>query len=338
MPGAGNRSASYARVMVPEHDLRGLEKAAGIARRDLEALLILDQVKGFGPAAFRALTESKISPERVIQDPSLLPLAGRRAESIREKIGSLSVREFELARERSARQIERAAETSVRILTHASKDYPRNLYESNNPVPLLYAAGDLRLLRHREVVACVGSRKTRPRYLEQLRRFVSLAVDHQWIVASGFANGADTTAHEAAVASHGGTVLVMPSGLDIPFPPENKGLWAAWQGREGIAMISEFPLGTKASALTLRKRNKTIVGVSLMVLVAQTGRKGGTMNSYRFAVEQKKPVLTFAPDGLADTDGNRLIGEEEGGRLDVYLSDPKYVRQAARWIEQSSSI
>ena len=58
--------------------------------------------------------------------------------------------------------------------------------------------------------------------------------------------------------------------------------------------MSELGFGVRASALTLRKRNKLIVAFARGVLVAQSAKDGGAMNAYRFAVEQKKPVATFA--------------------------------------------
>jgi hypothetical protein len=71
--------------------------------------------------------------------------------------------------------------------------------------------------------------------------------------------------------------------------------------------VSEFPFGTAASSLTLRKRNKTIVAFALGVMLSQTSASGGAMNAYRFALEQKKPVATFAPDGTKRTSGNEQI-------------------------------
>ena len=51
----------------------------------------------------------------------------------------------------------------------------------------------------------------------------------------------------------------MPCGVDLVFPPENRLLWRELLNYENAVFVSEFPLGTKAAALTLRKRNKLIV-------------------------------------------------------------------------------
>ena len=314
------------------------QERVGVRLGELEALLCLDQVHGFGPGAFRTTHEVGIRVEALLKDASLLPIEGKRGEKLRRSIASLGPAEHTLARERAVRQLRRAAELGVNILTYRNPHYPPNLLASNSAVPILYAAGDIGVLGQRNVVACVGSRKIRTRYVEQLRSFTGLAAEGGWLVASGFANGADTVAHQAAIASGGTTVLVMPSGLDIPFPPENRSLWKEWWERPRVAMISEFPLGTKASALTLRKRNKTTVGVSRAVLVAQTSVKGGTMNAVRFALEQHKPVLTFPSDGLADTSGNRLILEGEDKQEGLLEESVLPLPELERWLARSSSI
>jgi len=314
------------------------QKEIGVQLDELVALLTLDQVRGFGPGAFRATHQEAIKPEALVEDANLLPIEGKRGETLRKKISSLGSAEYSLAKERALRQLERAAELGVKILTYRNPHYPPNLLDSNSAIPILYASGDVGVLKQANVVACVGSRKIRPRYAERLRSFSELASKGGWLIASGFANGADTIAHQAAIAAGGTTVLVMPSGLDIPFPPENRPLWKEWQGRPGIAMISEFPLGTKASSLTLRKRNKTIVGVSKAVLVAQTSLKGGTMNAYRFALEQHKPVLTFPPDENADTSGNRLIRHDENQQQDLLGEDAHHLPELEHWLARSSSI
>ena len=78
-------------------------------------------------------------------------------------------------------------------------------------------------------------------------------------IVSGFALGADTIGHEEAWKAGGKTICVMPGGLDRPFPPENRRLWDEFLRYPGAAFVSELGFGVRASALTLRKRNKLIV-------------------------------------------------------------------------------
>ena len=104
----------------------------------------------------------------------------------------------------------------------------------------------------------------------------------------------------------------MPCGLDRPFPPENKGFFQELLGYHRAVAVSEFPFGTAANSLNLRKRNKLIVAFALAVMLSQTSASGGAMNAYRFALEQKKPVATFATDGTKRTSGNEQIARRRG--------------------------
>jgi DNA processing protein len=119
--------------------------------------------------------------------------------------------------------------------------------------------------------------------------------------------GADSIGHERAWQLSGKTVCVMPGGLDRPFPPENKGLWANLLEYSGAVMVSEAPFGMSASSLTLRKRNKLIVALSRGVLICQSSLTGGAMNAYRFALELRKAVAILPADENQDSSGNAAI-------------------------------
>jgi predicted Rossmann fold nucleotide-binding protein DprA/Smf involved in DNA uptake len=74
------------------------------------------------------------------------------------------------------------------------------------------------------------------------------------------------------------------------------------------------------------------------VLIAQTSLKGGTMNAYRFALEQHKSILTFPPDKHADTSGNRLIREDENKQEDLLEEGVPPLPELEHWLARSSSI
>jgi DNA processing protein len=284
------------------------DSSRGIALADLSALYLLSSVRGFGPQKFKQLHESKLTPSKVLHDPSLLPFGGKRGDTFREAVSQLpattAARDCEA---RAERQLEAARKYGGQIMTYDHPAYPPNLYASNYPLPILYVRGGPEVLKHRPVVACVGSRKVRPPYSELQSQFARVASRAGWGVVSGFALGADTIGHRAAVEEGGITICVMPGGLDRPFPPENKSLWEQLLDYPKAVFVSEYAFGTRAAALTLRKRNKLIVAFSCGVVIAQSSASGGAMNAYRFALEDKKPVATFKADASSDLSGNELI-------------------------------
>ena len=303
----------------------------------LGALYALDRVAGFGPAKFRALHEAGVDPRAALEHPDHLPFGGRTGDKLREAIRTLSATDIAAARSRAIDQLERARECSASILVHGDAEYPKRVYESNNPVPVLYVRGDPAIWAASGSIAVVGSRGTLGSYATGARRFAATAVARAMVVVSGFAAGADTIGHMTAWQAGGRTICVMPCGLDRVFPPENRILWEELLNYAGAVFVSQFGFGQRASSLMLRKRNKLIVAFAQGVLVAQSAVDGGAMNAYRFGREQKKPVATFRADGSHYTTGNAVIAETRLPRdvtFELTADGAKY----ATWLDALSSL
>lgn len=302
----------------------------------LGALYTLELVTGFGPGKFRAMHEAGIDPRAAIENPDLLPFSGRTGEKLRGGILSLSPADVSSAQTRALKQLERAHEISASILIHGDPSYPERVYTSNNPMPVLYVRGNPSIWDGTGAVAVVGSRNTREPYASGAKMFASVAARNGMVVVSGFAMGADSIGHSAAMEAGGRTVCVMPCGLDKVFPPENRGLWDELLAYPGAVFVSEFGFGQRASSLLLRKRNKLIAAFAQGIFVAQSAVDGGAMNAYRFGREQKKPVATFRTDGSKETSGNAVIeNDDRTGALAFELTGNQTKYET--WLQQLSS-
>ncbi len=275
----------------------------------LAATYVLERVSGFGPVKFREMHGAGVDPQVAINNPDRLPFRGRTGDKLRSAIRNLSDAEVMAGRSRAIEQLERASSCAASILVHGDAEYPRRVYESNNPAPVLYVRGDPNIWQGSGSVAVVGSRMTRDPYETCARNFASTAARKGIIVVSGFAIGADSIGHKAACNAGGRTICVMPCGLDKVFPPENRSLWDDLVAYRGAVFVSEFGFGQRASSLSLRKRNKLIVAFAQGVLIAQSATDGGAMNAYRFGRDQKKPIATFRADGSTYTTGNAAISD-----------------------------
>lgn len=302
----------------------------------LAALYALNDISGFGPAKFRIMHDAEVDPRQAVEQPELLPFTGRTGDKLKAAVHRLSPVDMNLARNRAAKQLHIAKHFSASILTYADPQYPRSVYKSNNPVPILFVRGDPSIWNDRPAVAVVGSRAIREPYASAARKFAKTAAADGTVVVSGFATGADSIGHRAARDARGRTVCVMPCGLDNVFPPENRDLWDELIEYPGAAFVSEFGFGQRASSLLLRKRNKLIAAFAQGVLVAQSAVSGGAMNAYRFGREQRKPVATFRPDRASDTAGNATIQHDlrTGGLAFDLTTPPSDFR---RWLTQLSS-
>ena len=296
----------------------------------LTALFVLNSIRGFGPGKFKLIHEQGLSPESVLDNPESLPVIGKVGEKLRLLLQSISPEDSKLCRDRAMRQLDAAERCSAYILTYESRYYPKTVYASNHSLPVLYVRGNPEFLNN-QAIAVVGSRLIRPPYSNREKEFVRTACSLKQSITSGFALGADKIGHQTAFENNGITICVMPCGLNRFFPPENKRLWEMFLNYEGAVFISEFAFGMGTSSLNLRKRNKLIVALSRGVLIAQSSKRGGSMNAYRFGKELKRPISTFEDDNSNDTAGNRVIKESSEAR--VFATDPASSSSYEQWIQ-----
>jgi DNA processing protein len=98
-------------------------------------------------------------------------------------------------------------------------------------------------------------------------------------------------AHRGAISGGGKTIAVLGCGVDICYPAENREL------REEIinngCVISEYPPGTTPIPAFFPARNRIISGLSEGVLVAEAGKKSGTLITVNQAMEQGREVFSI---------------------------------------------
>jgi DNA processing protein len=141
----------------------------------------------------------------------------------------------------------------------------------------------------------VGSRLASPYAAQVIKHLVPPLVEHQWVIVSGGAQGADTMAHETALAAGGKTIAVLGSGLLCPYPASNRSLFQRIVDSGGIVM-SPFPLLVPPDRGTFPARNRIISGLSLGCVIVQAAQRSGALITANFALEQGRQV--FAVPGL----------------------------------------
>lgn len=207
--------------------------------------------------------------------------------------------------------------------------YPERLREIYDPPPVLWVRGKAELML-RPAVAIVGTRHPSPYgtgVAELLAR--DLAARHL-LVISGMARGIDTCAHKGALAARMPTLAVWGTGVDIPYPKENKKL-AEEILSAGGAIVSEVPLGTFPAPQNFPRRNRILSGISIAVLVVEAAENSGTRITARCAAEQNRDLFAV-PGNVTNKNSwtpNTLI--KQGAKLvatweDVWEELPSNVR------------
>lgn len=212
------------------------------------------------------------------------------------------------SRTEAERVIERAVELGVRVVTYPDDEYPDHLRDVALPPPVLYAVGDLALLK-RPCVAIVGSRRCSA-YGRWAARTLARGLSHAGVcVVSGMAFGVDAAAHEGALDGPGGTIAVLGGGPERPSPASLRPLYRSLAA--GQLVVSEFPPGTSPKPAYFPRRNRVVAGLSRGVIVVEAAIRSGALITAREAMEAGREV--FAVPGPIDSSTsagtNRLLWE-----------------------------
>lgn len=178
------------------------------------------------------------------------------------------------------------------IVTLADPDYPQRLLESSDPPSLLYVNGDPSYL-NRAAIGIVGSRNATPQGIENALAFSRVLADAGFTIISGLALGIDAAAHEGALRSEtpSGTIAIIGTGIDRMYPSSNRKLAHVITSKGCI--ISEFPLGTAATASNFPRRNRLIAGLSQACLVVEAAPASGSLITARLAGELGRDIFAI---------------------------------------------
>jgi DNA processing protein len=222
---------------------------------------------------------------------------------------------LETARARTRELLHEYAEAGVSVITYFDDAYPPLLRQIPDPPPVLFVRGDLGPVSDARAVAVVGTREPSQFGVTAAQQITTALARDGWVIVSGLAKGIDTVAHQTALAAGGRTVAILGNGLDRIYPRENTKL-ANEIVANGGALLSELPFGAPPIARNLIQRDRLQSGMSGAVVIAQTGIKGGTLHTARFATEQRRRI--FCPEPHSEngkSEGLRVLLEQPANQL-----------------------
>ncbi|MBA7518687.1 hypothetical protein ES705_10759 [subsurface metagenome] len=259
----------------------------------------LNEIKGITPSIFRKLLNIFEDPYFILYEAKehelLEVLNGVRNHSKMNIIGGIGEYRRSPKEDFLDRRLSMAKDMGIEVVKINTKKYPENLREINDAPPLLYVLG--RIPQTWKAIAVVGTRNP-TEYGREFAEGISREIARRgWVIVSGLARGIDTFAHKGALEAGGvkprPTVAVVANGLGKVYPPENAELFREISSKG--AVISEHPIRTDVSAANLVRRNRITSGISVGIIVVETGKRGGTTHTIHYADIQKRKIFYAKP-------------------------------------------
>lgn len=184
---------------------------------------------------------------------------------------------------------DRTERAGINRVTVLDDEYPEYLREIDYPPPVLFAKGNVALLKT-FCIAVVGTRKPTRYGLKTTAEFTRAFAAAGMTVVSGFARGIDSAAHKTCIEAGAPTIAVFGCGADVCYPADNRALYDSLLAGGGL-IVTEYPAGSRPAQYRFPERNRIISGLSRGVFIAEAAKKSGSLITVNLAIEQGRDVF-----------------------------------------------
>ena len=191
----------------------------------------------------------------------------------------------------------------------ALKEALKNLIASLGPKKLYYKGNWCDEI-FENCLAVVGSRHLTTYGRKATEQLVTEAAAAGITIVSGFMYGGDEAAHSAAVKCGGKTIAVMPCGIDLIHPGNQKELYQKILDTGGL-IISEYEGTTQPQTFTYVQRDRIVAGLSKAVLVTEAALESGSLVTASYAKKMGKKIFALPGQITSEVSKgtNKLIKE-----------------------------
>ena len=185
--------------------------------------------------------------------------------------------------------IKNCEEKNIKIFYYSYENYPKNLMDIKESPYVIFVKGNLPSNEELEKsFAIVGTRKPSKEGIDFARDIGQYLSKNSIYNISGLALGIDTEGHNMSLQKTG---AILGQGLDLEiYPRENVKLAEMILENNGF-LLSELIPQTEISLFSLIKRDRLQSALTSGIIIAETGIKGGTVNTFKYAREQKRKIF-----------------------------------------------
>ncbi len=178
---------------------------------------------------------------------------------------------------------------NINILHVEHPDYPQPLKQISDLPFVIYATGDLKVLKGHKYIGMVGTRRPTDYGVSSAERFGSAFAKAGAVVVSGLADGLDGASHRAVTKQKMQTIAVLGSPINKTFPASHGTLRKELENLGGLT-ISEYAPFFATGGWSFPKRNRIIAALSDALVVMEARLKSGTLITVRYAEQYNIPV------------------------------------------------
>lgn len=185
--------------------------------------------------------------------------------------------------------VKNCEEKSIKIFYYSYENYPKNLMDIKESPYVIFIKGNLPSnVELEKSFAVVGTRKPSKEGIDFARDIGQYLSRNNIYNISGLALGIDTEGHNMSLQKTG---AILGQGLDLEiYPRENVKLAEMILENNGF-LLSELIPQTEISLFSLIKRDRLQSALTSGIIIVETGIKGGTVNTFKYAREQKKKIF-----------------------------------------------
>lgn len=181
-------------------------------------------------------------------------------------------------------------EKGINWITYNSENYPPLLKQIIPAPMLLFYKGNLERVNFEKTLSVVGSRKASTLGKENLNKIIKDFYNTDLTIVSGGAAGVDTAAHKSAIKNELSTIVVLGSGLDVPYPTQNIPMFEEICRNYGVVM-SEYWHDFEPMPFRFPIRNRIVSGLSKGTLIVEAALKSGAMITANLCLEQNRELM-----------------------------------------------
>ncbi len=225
-------------------------------------VLALCHFAGIRPRQFEALIHNFRSLEQILKadKDALMAIEGMIADTAKKIAGTSAYL-------KQAEELHRRLkEQDITVITRFDDDFPRFLFELNDPPPLLYVRGRIPANNEKRV-ALVGAENATNEGIELTVKLARAFTEAGVQIVTSLSKGIDATAHIGAKAANGVSFCVLDSGLDHIHPPEHMPLAIDIVQSGGV--ISEYPPEQVHTSESFISSNRILVGLAQAVVITE---------------------------------------------------------------------